>query len=181
MPWPKWIAARPHRRVLPDTDRRREWVYGPARDAFTRAVKTSRGWPLYFHGLQGRGKTTAALWFLDNVLRPFYATGRELVDLEFCTVWSRKDEFRREWRSASLCVVDQFGMSGKQGPGQTQAQIDLIDKRCGRPLIIISNLSPAELDEVFDAQIRSRIEQGTKVEFKNLPDYRVLAGRAAKV
>lgn len=176
--WPDWIGNRPLRRILPDTDRQRDHVFAPAREAFTKCVKSGVGWPLFFYGLQGRGKTTAALWFLDHVMRPVYVTGREIVDYEFCPDWRRKDDFREAWRKASLCVVDQFGMAGKQGPGQTQAVVDSIDKRSGKPLILISNLGPGEIDEVFDAQVRSRIEIGTKIEFKGLPDYRVLAGKS---
>lgn len=176
--FPDWITGRTVRRILPDIDRQREHVFAPAREAFLRCVKAGTGWPLFFYGLQGRGKTTAALWFLDHVVKPFYCTSREIVDYEFCPDWRRKDDFREAWKRSSLCVVDQFGMSGKQGPGQTQAIVDCLDKRTGRPLIIISNLMPGDIDDVFDAQVRSRIEYGTKIEFKGLPDYRVLAGKA---
>lgn len=169
--YPEWILAAPRRRWQLTKERCREWVEDAVRKAFLTAVKTGNGWPLYFHGQQGRGKSTAALWFLDHVHRGVYATARELVDYEFCPDWTTKDDFRRLWREANLCVIDQFGMSGKQGPGQTQAVLDLIDKRDGRGLIIVSNLKPMELDGVYDAQIQSRVLGGTRVEFKG-PDYR---------
>lgn len=175
---PEWIASYPRRLVFPQIDRSRELVHAPARESFMKCAKSGKGWPLFFYGLQGRGKTMAALWFLDHVIKPCYVTGRELVDYEFCSDWRRKDDFRNDWKKASLCVIDQFGMTGKQGPSQTQVIVDYLDKRTNRPLIVVSNLSPGEIDEVFDAQVRSRIEYGTKVEFRNLPDYRILASKS---
>ncbi len=147
-----------------------------ARTAFLAAVRSGYGWPLYFHGLQGRGKTTAALWLLDFARTGFYCTAREAIDHEFSTDWEAKMTFRQTWRNVDLAVMDQFGMAGKQGPGQTQAILDLLDSREGKPTILVSNLPPDELLATFDAQIRSRVEAGTKVEFRGT-DYRIQTAR----
>lgn len=111
---------------------------------------------------------------LDNSAVGVYATARELIDIEFGASWEDKQDHRRRWKRSDLCVIDQFGMSGKAGPGQTQVMIDLIDARDGRPLVIVSNLPPERLEEVYDAQVRSRLEGGTPIEFDG-PDWRLSA------
>lgn len=168
---PGWLRGTASRTWLPHKERRREWVAPAARTAFLSAVRGKTSWPLYFYGLQGRGKSTAALWFLDHVIRGIYLTAREIVDIEFGGDWAMKQRLRESWSRADLVVIDQFGMAGKQGPGQTQVLVDAIDKREGRPLILVSNIPPHDLSEVYDAQIQSRVAAGTKVEFKG-PDYR---------
>lgn len=163
-------------RLMPAKERRREWIHPAGREKFLDAARTGRGWPLYFHGLQGRGKTSTALWFLDFVRVGSYLTARQAIDFEFSPDWDAKTAFRRLWHAADLAVLDQFGGAGKHGPGQTQAILDLLDVREGRPTIVVSNIPPDQLQEVFDAQIRSRIEGGTKVEFRG-PDFRVARAR----
>jgi DNA replication protein DnaC len=139
-----------------------------ARAAFLAAVRHKTPWPVYFYGLQGRGKSTAALWFLDHCVRGVYLTAREIVDIEFGGDWAMKQRLRESWSRADLCVIDQFGMCGKQGPSQTQVLVDAIDKREGRPLILVSNIATHDLSEVYDAQIQSRVAAGTSVEFVGL-------------
>jgi DNA replication protein DnaC len=134
-----------------------------------------RPWPITLFGLPGRGKSTAAMLLLDCVGHGMYVTARECVNNEFGTGESPADRFRYEWKRADLCVIDQFGMDCRPGsacpPGKLQVFVDLIDYREGKPLILVSNHPPATLGELFDAQIRDRIEGGTILELCG-PSYR---------
>ena len=169
-------------RISPDKIRHPDFVPGPIWSLILQTVRTGRGWPLVFFGLPGRGKSTAALLMLDHdsTRTGQYVTGRELVDLEFGAEYSAKLSFRRAWKAAKLCVIDQFGMSETRdlrhdgaGPAKTQVMVDYLEARDGKPLVIVSNKSPEELAEVYDAQVRSRIEGGTPIEFTG-PDWRVV-------
>jgi chromosomal replication initiation ATPase DnaA len=95
-------------------------------------------------------------------------TGRECVDAEFGTGEQTANQFRYRWKRADLCVIDQFGMDCRPGspcpPAKLQVFVDLIDYREGKPLVLVSNHTPAALGELFDAQIRDRIEGGTIIE-----------------
>lgn len=170
-----WVLPAPRRRVLPEKDRRREWIPLDVLKLVTRLARSGEGWPLYLHGLPGRGKSSAALYLLDVARVGVYVTAREAIDHEFAG-WEVAVQFRRAFKRADLAVIDQFGMGCGGRPGVTNTMVDVMDYRVGRPLVLVSNLPPEALEDVYDAQVRSRVEGGTVVEFTG-PDWRAETAR----
>ena len=143
-----------------------------------REAHEKRLWPVYLHGLTGRGKTAAAAcvyrrwtgnrvqWFrlsdfVDLIQRcrkdgPQYVAGSSYAHGE-PHFWRVKIE------EPSLVIVDDVGV---RSVTEIQREIitKLIDTRGKRPTIYTSNLSPKEIGQLYDARISSRINSGSPIE-----------------
>jgi hypothetical protein len=69
-------------------------------------------------------------------------------------------ELWHRWGAANLTVLDEIGIRAP-----TDAQYETlkvaIDRRIGKPSVVISNLALAELAKVYDVRIASRLSKGT--------------------
>lgn len=143
-------------------------------------------WPLFIHGGVGCGKSRFA------VVAHFYYGGlsyefTELVsDYRQCKMGELRNEFyenrpvvtermfRAKLESARLLIVDDIGAVAKDSPHERETLILALNARAaGKPAVFISNLSLAELAEVYDDRVSSRMTEGTVCNVKNGTDLRV--------
>ena len=153
----------------------RTWEYvGEKRRAQIREVlKGDKPWPLVLLGPAGTGKTCAALAVTDGVLcARIYCAVQELVDGLVVMqqerggfMWFRNDfDFWREWDQAALTVLDELGTRQASDFHYATAK-RAIDRREGKPSIVISNSPLADLATLYDERIASRLSAGTVLEF----------------
>lgn len=133
-------------------------------------------WPLLVHGSVGAGKTRFGLLVHDWYGGRF-AEFAELTD-EFGAV--RRGEFRdtrfttepkvteRGWcqqiAEHRMLIVDDIGRRALVTEHSRDCLIRILNAREGPfPMVLISNLPPAELAEVYDDRIASRMAAGTVV------------------
>jgi DNA replication protein DnaC len=148
----------------------------PALKATLQEIRKDQRWPVYFHGLPGRGKTCAAaiLYRLHGVVgygrdgfsdwpcvwRSCSAAVSELLGARM----SGGTRWQRAWSGAPLAVLDDVGMRDLT-PAQFDSLLWLCNAREGRPLIVTSNLSPKDLAGALgDSRIPSRLAAGWVVE-----------------
>lgn len=135
-------------------------------------------WPVYLWGEAGRGKTSAAavvyrkwrhgnaIWLTLSQFVAQVATCRSegKVLLPGCSYETGEAGL---WRSRveapGLLCVDDLGI---RQPTEAQFAIvyELIDRRGTRPAIYTGNLSPDQLNRVYDGRIVSRLLRGIEVE-----------------
>lgn len=112
---------------------------------------------------------------------PIYETAGELADkyrgAEMGTLQSGGDRGRLETRGMSvrrfnegiestpLLVVDELGCRDKVSDFHYETVKRAIDRRSGKPLVVISNLGPKDLAAVYDDRIVDRLWAGTVIEF----------------
>ncbi len=139
------------------------------------------------HGPAGTGKTSAALCLLD-VCRgtAVYETAATLTDT---FRWAelgklsgqQQDQGKLDygWESsnptaalllkrcevASLVVIDELGCRDKVTDHHYETVKRVIDRRAGRPLVVVSNLAAKGLAGVYDDRIVDRLWSGTVIEF----------------
>lgn len=133
------------------------------------------GWPIVMLGASGGGKTCAALCALDHFGGVYF----ELSDFTDRITKARRGELWWDdsqgyripesevwdlWDKSNLAVLDEIAMRSP-----TDAQFDtlkrMLDRRDGRPLIVISNFSMEQIVRVYDDRIASRLSQGTVIKF----------------
>lgn len=157
-----------------------------------RAVTTGKApWPLVLSGPPGCGKTCAALclldWaggyyahvveFLDLLVRagkgeashPDRSLGRSLLP---ATVWDWIDE-------APLVVLDEIGARDYLSDFHAESVRRVIDRRYGKPLVVISNLTLPEIGAAYDLRLLDRLAAGTCVELVDAPSQRRQKNSAA--
>jgi len=67
------------------------------------------------------------------------------------------------WAAAKLCVLDELGTRGTVTEHQYETAKAAIDRREGKPLVVISNLPLSELAKTFDDRVVDRLAGGTVV------------------
>lgn len=117
-------------------------------------------WPLYIYGSAGRGKSCAALWFLDQVPGSLYATPETLVRW----VLTRDEEIWRRVPDYALTIVDDIGIRSSDSDLEYVAMKRMSDAREHLPAIWVSNHPPEKIREVYDDRVHSRICCGTWFE-----------------
>ncbi len=178
------LRGAPERAVQLAVERNIREVAKGVRAEIRSARTESSDWPLFFFGPPGRGKTCAALSLLDWLYHPyrFYtaASLRQLLidaqqgrDTKDYPYGIRPAEVWRDIAAANMVVLDEVGVGQSVTDHHYEAVCGVLDKRNGLPLVVISNLSPAEIATVYDDRIHSRLCCGTLVDFSGYPDRRI--------
>ncbi len=102
----------------------------------------------------------------DDVVDDRYADCRRLTPRVF---W-------RRWAEAALCVIDELGQRTTVSDFHYDTLKTAIDRREGKPLVLVSNSDGAGLAEVYDERIASRCVAGTVVRLTG-PDRRLIDGQ----
>lgn len=149
------------------------------RSAFRDAFAGNATWPMFMFGPAGTGKTCAALCLLDHVggwYRELPELCQELIDIEFGRKYSegaenegggRKifpDGFWKGYARQPLVVLDEIGCRDRVSDQHYQTLKSALDKRAGRPLIVLSNLTLGRIEKLYDDRIASRLGAGTVIE-----------------
>lgn len=162
------LTPEPDRRAEIRVARRLDLVEPGLLDLLYRLAAGEAKWPLYLHGLPGRGKTRAVLAYCDHVMQSWYCTVDRLADMiiDHRAPWQRMEEF-------SLAVLDEIGVRQRVTDLDYQAVQRFADARekALLPVIYVSNLTAAELPAAYDDRIASRLLCGTWYELTG-PDRR---------
>ena len=148
------------------------------RDEISAAVE-SRRWPLFLYGPVGTGKTCAAWCVVDEIPGGGYRIVKTVSEISDELMAAQGGNFARagfsisanewwdRWNTAAVCVLDELGTRGAVSAAQYENVYRAIDRRKGKPLVVISNLSPDELvtSGAYDDRVMSRAASGTIVEF----------------
>jgi DNA replication protein DnaC len=115
------------------------------------------------------------------MLRSFFDLCDELVDAK-CGRLRRSGYYRderltargfwNEWAAADLCIVDEIGIQPTVSGSHFEAMYQAVERREHLPLILLGNVGPDELLDMFGARVHSRIAAGTIVEVTG-PDQRI--------
>lgn len=156
-------------------------------DIYRELVIGRRPWPLFLHGRPGVGKTCAALWLVDFVRSGIYTTQGALIDKyrlgrkKFMAEPYRPEDWFHRVR-CGLLVLDELGAvmnerdESKASSDDYNTLIQILDLRERTPLILVSNLNLARIEEFYDDRIASRCGAGTWFELKG-PDRRIRKGK----
>jgi len=127
-------------------------------------------WPLLVHGPAGTGKTCAALAILDHIASRSigYRTASDFVQIAMDAERGKRERWPRTptegwswWVEREVTVIDELGSRSNVADWSYEIIKRAIDTRHGKPAIWLSNLSPAELESVYDDRIVSRLCEGT--------------------
>jgi DNA replication protein DnaC len=164
--------------IWPEKERDAEKIPDGARDAMRRCALGAAPWPLVFLGEAGSGKTCAALVLLDarqHQTAGYYRRVGELVDevrraklgqLATSAGYPRTEyELWRDWTDASLCVLDELGARIEVSDHHYDTVMRALESRYGKPLVVISNMSLAQIEAIYDDRIASRLSAGSLVQF----------------
>ncbi len=163
-----------------DVARDRDKIYPPVRAEINRVLTGQAPWPLFIYGPVGSGKTCAALCMLDaveghgvfydaNELRELVhqASFGDLRDDDGVAARPRKVNVVEVWRGwwlARLAVLDDIGVKSSVSDFALSTIKRAIDHRNGRPLVITSNRTPTQIQEMYDDRVASRCVAGTVVK-----------------
>ncbi len=178
------IQAVPKKRIRPEIHRDRSEVPQEVRRAIDSCCTGQSAWPLLLFGSTGVGKTCAGLALCDHAAGS--SSFRDVDDLAdvFGAVRNGKRravagldcesiaDFDRAIRATQLMVIDELAIRGKVSDNQYQAIKRVLDVRQNRPLMLLSNLGPDEIADVYDDRIASRCSAGSLLEW-NGPDRRL--------
>lgn len=143
-------------------------------------------WPLFLYGKSGCGKTKACeslVKMAGGWLTTLPILTRQLTEADRGELHKNMNgigwrvtvaELWQEIKTAHLMVIDEVGLR-QPTEGQYDALKRLLDWRVDRntmPTILVSNLSPKELQAGYDDRILSRMTCGTAMEVKG-PDLRL--------
>lgn len=147
-------------------------------------------------GPTGRGKTEAAAaiycgWSRNPIWRDTSAILDTIVDCRrsqsgcliqdrggvVVEVWERTE--KEKFANASLAVLDDVGVRDAT-PAAYKILLDLVNSRKQKTTIYTSNLSPADLQRLYDARIVSRMCSGTCIQFSG-PDRRMASVKCVTV
>lgn len=144
--------------------------------AWTTAALACAGkldFPIVLLGSAGSGKTCLALCLLDCSSGRYYAVSdlcddlirSEKGELLYSSGYQRRaSEIWKDWDDASLTVLDELGTRAKVSDFQYETVKKAIDRREGKPSVVISNLSLSAIKEKYDDRIASRLAGGTVIE-----------------
>lgn len=173
-------------RLRPTVPRVVDRIPPAVRAALEAVCFAQRPWPLTLTGPAGVGKSCAALYLTDwvpgsAVLYDFARLCEIVADAKLgrhewfgshATTVVPPTMFWERWSAASLCVLDELGTRGTVTDHQYETAKAAIDRREGKPLLVVSNLTITELGGVFDDRIASRLAGGTVVTVDG-PDQRL--------
>lgn len=180
------MTKEPNALFLTNKSRSNLEVEPPLRDTLRRLSKGELPWPLLLWGLPGRGKTCAAMSFLDHVksIQPkwrgryihgrYFWTVAEYYQLVLDVKFGRKtdvgiDDFRRGVvDEAALVVLDEVDRAEEIKDGRVEETLDVLDRREGMPLILLSNSSPDVLGQIYGERLPSRLANGVIYEMKGV-------------
>lgn len=131
--------------------------------------------PLVILGQAGAGKTCAALLFQSHISDfSAYVTETHWADMHRRGKLAESDrqanDFKTErwlwdkWNRANCCIIDDVGTREKASDHRYEVLLNSINKREGRPLVVISNAENLEMIcNLYDERIASRLNGGTVV------------------
>lgn len=154
-------------------------IAAPLRADLRRLITGQAPWPLFIAGPAGTGKTCAALCLLDCAggwYRELPELCEELIDIGFGRkttsgpensgggrrVWP--DDFWRGYARQPLVVLDEIGCRDRVSDQHYQSLKYAIDRRQGRPLVVLSNHGLDRIEELYDDRIASRLGSGTVLQ-----------------
>lgn len=134
--------------------------------AFRGLVGGTQPWPAFVTGPPGCGKTCAALALLDHVSTGVYTTAAELTERAFRSFNGGPPINWRQWFAPDKCdlvVLDELGARKSVSDTHYEQVQKVLDIREGAPLVVVTNLTLAEVAQVYDDRIASRCGAGTVV------------------
>ncbi len=134
------------------------------RDTLRNLATGNLPWPLFLWGPSGGGKTSAALALADFADTACYWTADDLADQVMAGTPGETAETWELIAKKDLAILDEIGE--RRNIGDLAYRVakkfaDLRETQAGRVAIYISNVSPAELQSLFDDRIASRLLCGT--------------------
>lgn len=166
----------------------------PALWALLEMAVAKSTWPIYLHGQAGRGKTCAMavlyrrwlrgapLWLRLSGFMGIIAECRRAGQITLPGTSQQVGEshmWRTRVEQPGLLCVDDVGIR-EPTSAQFEMMYELVDRRGNKPVIYTSNLSPAELQQVYDGRISSRMLSGIDIELSG-HDRRLAAAQSVKV
>lgn len=161
------------RTILPNIPRSMSLVDKRLQDCFRGLVTGKQPWPLYLHGPAGVGKTRAVLALCDFIRGAVYTTLRECCDAKMSNghdVWGGTF-----WETLPLFVLDEIGCRLKAGDLEYTCIIEAWEARerdAAGVAIYVSNLTPGDLNAMYDNRVASRLLCGTVFKLDG-PDRRL--------
>ena len=134
--------------------------------------------PILIIGGVGTGKTCAALALMDYVFggRMYETTGDLVSKINDSRMNSERSgverQFWKEWREAKLTILDEIGARSRVSDSHYETVKRAIDLRIGKPAIFISNLTIAEIANIYDDRIASRLQDGMVINLFDKHDRR---------
>jgi DNA replication protein DnaC len=155
-------------------------------------VKGEANWPLTLWGPPGTGKTSAALCLLDRVAndqrkmwgkRAIFGRGyftlsdfcKRANDAKYNPTKETYAGFVEKIECATLIVIDEIDRMESVSDTRHENLTDLLDRREGMPLVLLSNSSPDQLGQMYGERVPSRMAKGTIWKMEG-PDRRINKG-----
>lgn len=155
-------------------------------------VKGEANWPLTLWGPPGTGKTSAALALLDRVAsnqrrewkgraifgRGYYTLSdfcKRANDAKYNPIKETYAGFVEKIECAALLVIDEVDRMETVSDTRHETLTDLLDRREGMPLVLLSNSSPDQLGQMYGARVPSRLANGVIYKMDG-PDRRISKG-----
>jgi len=165
-------AYGPTKEIRPHIPRDIDLILPEIRAVIRECTRGLAPWPLLICGQVGIGKTRAALavhdwyggmfWEFATLVRDFgLSKGGMLFDMAH--IYAPKiyqQEFWRRISDAALVIVDEIGAK-QQTDHSHEALMTLCGIRECRPLMMLTNLLPSEIETAYDDRAASRMTAGT--------------------
>jgi DNA replication protein DnaC len=132
-------------------------------------------WPLFLFGAAGVGKTCAGLCLLDHAGGGYWKLAvlcQYLIDVgKGLIAWQREGRSGTVsrpgvWKAIAavpLLVLDEIGSRERVSDHHYETLQEVLDRRRGKPLVSISNLTLEGVARLYDDRIVSRLACGTVV------------------
>lgn len=164
-------------RIRPAVIRERDEVPGNLWAAIVRCAAGELPWPLLVYGGVGTGKTCAGLVLCDYlagsaIYRDFVTLCAEHQSCKMGAHWwygthgetrVSPEYYWQNWNEMQLAILDEIGAREVASDHVYETLKRALDERDRKPLMLISNLSPQRIAEVFDDRIASRCVAGTVI------------------
>lgn len=172
------MLPQPKRTEKPEVSRSVAGINPKLRQTIRQVITGNAPWPLVLWGPVGTGKTCTALCLLDCAGGFFHTVAG------LCSLLIQSQQGRLQWEhegrggqlwpetfwkrlaAAPLIALDELGCRGTVTDAHYEVVKTAIEERHGRPLVVASNLSPAEIASNYDARIASRLAAGTVIELQ---------------